>query len=103
VLVHRGRGCDRTGIAAVLLLALAGVAADDIAADYARSAARLAPREPAYQRWLTTILARHDTSVTQAVGTVVATVDVVAYLRRGGLTDDDISLARSRLTTAAPP
>ena len=97
VLVHCGRGCDRTGIASLVLLALAGVAAADIAADYARSASRLASREPEYQQWLSATLAEHGTSVTQTIATVVSSLDVAAYLRRGGLTSDDISLARSRL------
>ncbi|MBB2948069.1 hypothetical protein FB565_007840 [Actinoplanes lutulentus] len=97
VLVHCGRGCDRTGIASLILLALAGVSAGDIAADYARSAARLAAREPEYQQWLSATLAEHGTSVTQAIAAVVSSLDVTTYLRHGGLTDDDISLARRRL------
>jgi hypothetical protein len=97
VLVHCGRGCDRTGIAALLLLTLAGVDPADIADDYARSAARLAPREPEYPQWLSATLAEHGTSITQTITAVTSSLDVVAYLRRGGLTNDEIELARSRL------
>ncbi|MBB4764437.1 tyrosine-protein phosphatase [Amorphoplanes digitatis] len=97
VLLHCARGCDRTGIAALVLLALAGVAPADIAADYARSAPRLAPREPEYRKWLDATLAERGTSVTRVVTEVAAALDVAAYLRRGGLTDADIGLARGRL------
>lgn len=99
VLVHCGRGCDRTGIASLLLLALAGVAAEDIAEDYALSVVRLAAREPDYQQWLTATLAERNTCVTDAVTAVVSSLDPRSYLRRGGLTDEDIDLARSRLTS----
>ncbi|MCU1351743.1 MAG: Protein tyrosine/serine phosphatase, partial [Acidimicrobiales bacterium] len=43
VLFHCQIGRDRTGLVALLLLALAGVAADDIADDHALSDARLRP------------------------------------------------------------
>ena len=99
VLVHCGRGCDRTGIVSLLLLALAGVAAEDIAEDYARSGLRLAPREPEYQQWLAATLAQHGTSTTRTITALVSSLDAAAYLRRGGLTDDDLSRARSRLVS----
>lgn len=43
VLFHCSAGKDRTGVAAALLLDLAGVGHDEIVADYARSEALLAP------------------------------------------------------------
>lgn len=43
VVIHCGVGRDRTGMVAMLLLGLAGVAPDAIAADYVLSEARLAP------------------------------------------------------------
>lgn len=43
VVVHCGRGRDRTGLVAMLLLALAGVDPDDIGDDYELSASRLPP------------------------------------------------------------
>lgn len=98
VLIHCGRGCDRTGIATLLLLTLAGVSAADIAEDYARSAHRLATREPDYQTCLTTTLARHNTCARTAIAAVVSSLDPCTYLRRGGLTDEEIHLARCRLT-----
>jgi len=49
VVVHCAGGKDRTGLTVALLLRLAGVAVDDIAADYALSEERLRPR---HERWL---------------------------------------------------
>jgi protein tyrosine/serine phosphatase len=49
VLVHCVGGKDRTGLVSALLLRLAGVGVDDIAADYALSEHFLAPR---HDRWL---------------------------------------------------
>lgn len=49
VLVHCAGGKDRTGLTVAILLRLAGVGLDDIAADYALSEERLRPR---HERWL---------------------------------------------------
>jgi protein-tyrosine phosphatase len=49
VLVHCAAGKDRTGLVAALLLGLAGVAPETIAADYALTADCLRPRD---QEWL---------------------------------------------------
>jgi hypothetical protein len=52
-----------------------------------------------YQQWLTATLAERNTSVTEAVTSVLSCLDPCAYLRHAGLTDEVIDLARSRLTT----
>jgi protein tyrosine/serine phosphatase len=49
VVVHCAGGKDRTGLLTAFLLQLAGVAVDDVAADYALSEERLRPRE---DNWL---------------------------------------------------
>lgn len=49
VIVHCSAGKDRTGVAAALLLDLAGVERDEIVADFAESAGNLAPER---DRWL---------------------------------------------------
>jgi len=49
VVVHCAGGKDRTGLTVALLLRLAGVGVDEIAADYALSEERLRPR---HERWL---------------------------------------------------
>ncbi|MDQ3896162.1 MAG: tyrosine-protein phosphatase, partial [Actinomycetota bacterium] len=46
VVVHCGLGRDRTGLIVMLLLALVGVAPEDIADDYELSAGRLPPPDP---------------------------------------------------------
>lgn len=97
VLLHCGRGCDRTGIIALLLLALAGVAEDEIVEDYARSTSRLQAREPEYPSQLAATLATHGTSVPTILRELIASLDVVDYLRRGGLRESDIAAARRRL------
>src|SRR5262249_34677834 len=48
VLIHCAGGRDRTGVTTALLLALAGVSADAIAEDYARSSEYLRPRDEAF-------------------------------------------------------
>lgn len=50
VVISCGRGCDRTGLVTLLLLALVGVSPADIAADWELSVARLRVREPTTRR-----------------------------------------------------
>ncbi len=49
VLFHCFAGKDRTGLVAAMLLSVAGVAPDDIAADYGQTDLQLAPQ---YERWI---------------------------------------------------
>jgi protein-tyrosine phosphatase len=102
VLVHCATGRDRTGIISMLLLALAGVAPEDIAADHALSTARLRPAFPAWgmldqEPMIDKILTEHGTTGRAAVLATLASLDVEAYLRGGGLTTDDVSAVRLRL------
>jgi hypothetical protein len=87
VLFHCVRGVDRTGIIAILLLALAGVTPEDIIADYELS---LDP-----EREVT--LAREHTSTREVLCAVLDWLDVDAYLREGGLSPADLAAARARL------
>jgi protein tyrosine/serine phosphatase len=87
VLFHCVRGNDRTGIIALLLLALAGVTPDDILADY-----ELSP-DPAREA----ILAREHTSVREAILGTLAGLDVDGYLRMGGASQADLAAVRTRL------
>ena len=52
VLFHCFAGKDRTGLIAALLLALAGVAADDIAADFGETDLQLAAQ---YEKWISLV------------------------------------------------
>jgi len=103
VLVHCAGGRDRTGLIIVLLLALVGVPAPEIAADYALSGERLAPL------WLErglgdqggqieAIIARHGTTASASITGLLASLDVPRYLRGAGVTGDQLEsiLARPR-------
>ncbi len=102
VLFHCVGGRDRTGLIAMLLLALVGVAADDIAADHALSTDRLVAL---YARsgqddqgpMLQEFLAREGTSAREIILSTLASLDVEDYLRAGGLGDDDLAAVRGRM------
>jgi protein-tyrosine phosphatase len=87
VLFHCIRGVDRTGIIALLLLALAGVTPDDILADYELSS------DPDREA----LLAREHSSVRDAVLGALAGLDIDSYLRRGGVSQADLAAVRRRL------
>ena len=87
VLFHCVRGNDRTGIIALLLLALAGVTPDDIIADY-----QLSP-DPERDE----LLAREHSSVRDVLLSALAGLDVDSYLTMGGATQDDLAAVRRRL------
>jgi protein-tyrosine phosphatase len=86
VLFHCMGGRDRTGLVSMLVLALAGVAPDDVAADYVLTADLLED-----------YLATQGTSAREVVLSTLAALDVEAYLRAGGLDDADAEALRRRL------
>ncbi len=105
VVFHCASGRDRAGQVTMLLLALAGVAAEDIAADYAMSAERLTARyatrgEPDQGPLVEAFLAGRGTSGVELITTLVRDLDVEATLRDAGLTSDDVSALRRRLLAA---
>ncbi|MFI1996473.1 tyrosine-protein phosphatase [Actinoplanes sp. NPDC020271] len=85
VVIHCRGGRDRTGALAALLLAVAGVGPEDIAADFARTPGTVP------EAMLNTLA--HAT--TRYGG-------VPAYLAHCGLPDDDIAAVRERLTAPLP-
>ena len=103
VAFHCQGGRDRSGQVAMLALALAGVPAHHIAADYARSgpalkasfAARGAkddgPKLAAY-------LAEQGTTAQQVIEELLASTDVEQTLRAGGLEPEAIAALRGRLS-----
>jgi hypothetical protein len=94
VLVHCQGGRDRTGLIAMLALAIAGVEPTAIADDYARSFEGAARQDTDAK-----VLAALDGATPQAaVLDVLATTDLDALLARGGLTDADAAALRARLT-----
>jgi len=88
VLFHCVRGNDRTGIIALLLLALAGVALDDILADY-----ELSRPDPERDE----LLAREHSSVRDAILGALAGLNIDSYLLMGGASQDDLAAVRKRL------
>jgi protein-tyrosine phosphatase len=86
VLFHCIRGNDRTGIIALLLLALVGVTPDDIIADY-----ELSP-DPERDE----LLAREHSSVRDAILSALAGLNIDSYLSMGGVSQDDLAAVRKR-------
>ena len=97
VVVHCGIGRDRTGLVALLLLALAGVSPEAIIDDYALSGERLRRHfdrddDPVAER-----LALLGTTIAGALNSLLSEVDVEARLRDAGLTGRDIHAVRDRM------
>ena len=118
VVVHCGMGRDRTGLVAMLLLALVGVAAEDVAADYELTAARQPPLDieaflaspsrvnARSRRQLDEDLAterrrRAEASDGEAIVSALAALDVAGYLRGAGLEERDLARIRARLLSPA--
>ena len=106
VLFHCGCGRDRTGLITLLLLAVVGVAPDDIASDYELSTDRLSQRFAALGEddqgpVIAEILAAKKTSARVLLLDILASLDVDAYLRSGGLGDDDLAALRARFLEPA--
>ncbi|GAB3474361.1 tyrosine-protein phosphatase [Amycolatopsis cihanbeyliensis] len=104
VLFHCGGGRDRTGLIALLLLALADVEPQAIAGDYALSAEALkalyaamgtADQQPVIQA----ILADRGTTAEEAVMATLDGFDVEQYLLSAGVTSSELHSVRSRLSS----
>jgi len=102
VVVHCALGRDRTGLVTLLLLAIAGVKPEEIAADYDLSTERL----PAY--WASSseddqtlqiqeFLRRKNTTARAAMLATLEGIDIADHLRSAGLTDDDLAALRARM------
>jgi protein-tyrosine phosphatase len=107
VVVHCVGGKDRTGLLAALLLHVAGVPTEEIAADYALSEERLRPRHDAWLEAAETEAERKRLErITQTPREVISGLfeelerrygSVEGYLRTAGVGDDELERARSRL------
>jgi protein-tyrosine phosphatase len=102
VLIHCAGGRDRTGLIAMLLLALAGVAPADIADDHALSTDRLVAfyaqsGQDDQGPMLEEFLAREGTSARELIFSTLATLDVEAYLLAAGVAEEDLVAIRGRL------
>jgi protein tyrosine/serine phosphatase len=107
IVIHCAGGKDRTGLLTALLLHLAGVGIEEIAADYALSEERLRPR---HEQWFAEAesdeelerLKRVSQTPAESIEGVFAELErrygsVVAYLRQAGSTEDELDRARARL------
>jgi protein tyrosine/serine phosphatase len=102
VLFHCGIGRDRTGLVTMLLLAMLGVAAEDIADDYELSVPRLRPLfaqrgEPDQGPLVDAFLASRGTTLRRVVLGTLAALDLDAWMRAGGLDARDRAALRARL------
>ena len=102
VLIHCVGGRDRTGLISMLLLALAGVAHDDIAEDHALSTERLVALyersgEPDQGAMIDELLEREGTTARRIILDTLRSLDVERYLRSAGLGEDDLAAVRERL------
>ena len=102
VAFHCAGGRDRAGQVTLLLLALVGVPADVIASDYALSFERLPARyavrnENDQGPVLRSFLEQRGTSAEALIVDLLGDLDVEAYLRTGGLTEEQLARLRDRL------
>ena len=102
VAYHCGGGRDRVGLVTALLLALAGVAPEEIAADYALSAERLpalyrAREEEDQGPVVEAFLREHGTTAPRLIVELLADTDLEAILGEGGLTGAELEALRVRL------
>lgn len=102
VVVHCAAGRDRTGFASFVLLALAGVSAADIAADYMRSGpnhrrAAFALGYPDQTAQIAEIQARSGKTATDVITETHARFDPGAYLAAAGVGEADLKSLRDRL------
>jgi protein-tyrosine phosphatase len=86
VLIHCVGGTDRAGQIAMLLLALVGVAPEEIAADYVLSGDDQAE-----------FLASRGTSSTEVILSTLAGLDVEGYLLASGVSPEDLAALRDRM------
>jgi protein-tyrosine phosphatase len=102
IVYHCAAGRDRTGVITLVLLALAGVEPDDIAADNMLSGPRLKPAWTALDLddqsgAIDELLARHGTTVHRAALDALTSFDAEKYLRNAGVTGQEIAVIRARL------
>ena len=102
VLSPCARGHDRTGIVALLLLALGGTRPEAIAEDYLLSSRNLEAQDPRSVERLENALRDHGIT---AYAAIAAAIDVVddGWLDRAGVRPDAIAALRDRFSPNATP
>ncbi|MFE2725405.1 tyrosine-protein phosphatase [Kitasatospora sp. NPDC059327] len=107
LVVHCGAGRDRTGLAALLLLALAGVEPSEIVADYLLSTANVRPLYgmlglPDQYRRIDAVLAEAGTTAEAALYATLDGFDPAGYLLAAGVDPADLAAVRARLLGPRP-
>ncbi|MFF2078136.1 tyrosine-protein phosphatase [Kitasatospora sp. NPDC058162] len=102
LVVHCGAGRDRTGLAALLLLALAGVDRAAIAEDYLLSGPNVRPLYgmlglPDPYRRIDSALAEAGTTAEAALAATLDGLDPAGYLLAAGVTPAQVAAVRARL------
>ncbi|MFD7450295.1 tyrosine-protein phosphatase [Kitasatospora sp. NPDC059827] len=106
LVVHCGAGRDRTGLAALLLLALAGVDRAAIAEDYLLSGPNVRPLYgmlglPDPYRRIDAALAEAGTTAEAALADALDGLDPAGYLLAAGVTPAQVAAVRARLLPTA--
>ena len=104
VVFHCAAGKDRTGLLALVLLALAGAAPEEIIADYLLSYDRMKQRydeigAPDQLAAVSELLASHDTTIEASLTSTIASLTMPDYLLENGLSGTELAALRTRLTT----
>jgi protein-tyrosine phosphatase len=113
VLVHCAAGKDRTGLVAGLLLALVGVPAETVAADYAMTGEALRPQLEAWLESDPDERAEREALLARYAPTAEVMLEVLdqlttryggvePYLLEAGVSRDDLGRLRDRLLAPAP-
>ncbi|MGW4892636.1 tyrosine-protein phosphatase [Kitasatospora sp. NPDC004240] len=102
VVVHCGAGRDRTGLAALLLLSLAGVEPSAIVADYLLSAPNVRPLYgmlglPDQHARIDAVLAEAGTTAEEALYAALDGFAPAGYLLAAGVDPADLAAVRARL------
>ncbi|MFJ5118809.1 tyrosine-protein phosphatase [Kitasatospora sp. NPDC088548] len=102
LVVHCGAGRDRTGLAALLLLALAGVEPSEIVADYLLSAPNVRPLYgmlglPDQYRRIDAVLTEAGTTAEAALYAALEGFEPAGYLLAAGVDPSDLTAVRTRL------
>jgi protein-tyrosine phosphatase len=106
VVVHCQSGRDRTGQVAMAILALVGVPAEEVAADYALSAERLRARQVARGQQdpgerIEAFMRDRGESAGEAIASTLREADLEGCLLGAGLEPEDLLALRARLLVAA--
>jgi protein tyrosine/serine phosphatase len=98
IVFHCGRGRDRTGLIATLLLTLAQVQPDEIVTDYELSADNLKPLgNIEEEQKIADALAQHQTTTGAILRALLDDFSIADYLLANGISEERVSTLRNKL------